>query len=62
MAKSKVILQGTAQHKEWKDGQEGVIDGYVRGADDTPLAVVISGDRFLLVPISALKFVGYGKE
>ena len=63
MGKTKVILKADDPYKFWKKNDNGVIDGYVSGGDGTPCAVVILSDgRFALVPMSFLKFDGYGKD
>ncbi len=58
MERLKVITEyADAQHNEWKKGQVGMVDGYVRGGNDTPLAVVVIKERLVLIPFSCLKVV-----
>lgn len=38
-----------------KVGDEGYIDGYVRGADNVPYAVVVFGEQLEICPIFNLK-------
>ena len=53
-----VRLTGNSQYGDWKEGDQGFVDGYVRGADDTPLAVVvIDRKNFVLVPIHCLELI-----
>jgi hypothetical protein len=43
--KTKVKIIKEYQHMMFKVGDVGYIDGYVRGADDIPYAVVIVGKK-----------------
>jgi len=53
--KTKVILTSSSVECQHKKGDEGYIDGYVRGANDCPYAVVIVGENVDLVDIHLLK-------
>lgn len=59
MSKSKTMVEITiaSPHKEWKIKDRGFIDGYVRGGDGSPCAVVCiyPSQNFVLVPIYGLK-------
>ncbi len=47
--KTKVKMKWKGQeHGEWKAGEEGYIDGYVRGADSRPYLAVVLRDRIIL--------------
>ena len=36
-------------------GDVGYVDGYIRGGDDTPYAVVVIGKSFKLVPLHIIE-------
>lgn len=38
-------------------GETGFIDGYIRGADDCPYAVVIIGSRIVFLSIRSLEVI-----
>lgn len=62
--KTKVKLNGTNQYNDWNDGDTGYIDGYVRGGDERPYAVVIL-DKDKSVVLSAiyhLQAIGFLKD
>lgn len=42
-------------HNDFKKGEKGYIDGYVRGGNNTPFACVVIEDRIVLCPLHALK-------
>ena len=42
---------------EYREGDVGYVDGYCRGGDDIPYAIVIIRDNFCLVPLHSLKFL-----
>lgn len=46
------------QYSQWKEGDEGYIDGYVRGGDNRPLAAVVIRDRIVLAPPHTLEVIG----
>ncbi len=57
--KTKVITAtDDPQYNEWKKGEEGYIDGYVRGGEGRPYAAVVIGDRVVLIMPHVLKVVG----
>jgi len=45
------------QYNDFKIGEEGYIDGYCRGGDDRPYAVVIIADRIVMAPLHCLKVI-----
>lgn len=47
-----VEVKSDVQHSEVKKGMQGVVDGYVRGADDRPYAAVVFEDSGLIELIS----------
>lgn len=54
--KTKVeIIADDGRYHDYKKGQVGYIDGYMRGGDDTPLACIVTGDRVIMVPLYFLK-------
>lgn len=54
--KTKVtIICNSPYNGEYKDGDIGYVDGYIRGADNIPYAVVIVGKKFYQVPIHAME-------
>ena len=44
-------------YDDYKEGDVGYVDGYCRGADDIPYAIVIINDSFCMVPLRSLKFL-----
>ena len=50
MNKTKVILTQDVHQSEFKKDMIGYIDGYVRGGDGRPYAVVVVGSIIGLVP------------
>lgn len=60
--RTKVVTKSSDQvHKDWKNGEEGYIDGYVRGGTGAPLAAVVLGERIVLIPLNVLKVTGVQK-
>lgn len=58
MNKTRVLIKSNSPNGEWEyaTGDEGTVDGYCRGGDGVPYAVVIK-DRdsgFAMVPLTAL--------
>lgn len=52
MNKTRVKILYTSQHGDFEKDDRGYIDGYVRGANDVPYAVVaLDSGRFGLVDI-----------
>jgi hypothetical protein len=51
MEKTKVKIIGEHDYRFFKIGDRGYIDGYIKGGDDRPCAVVIVGGELELVPI-----------
>ncbi len=52
------ILFTDAINGDFKEGDTGTIDGYVRGADNAPYACVVIKDKIVLVPLIAIKVLG----
>ena len=54
--KARVRIDGSSPYGEWKPGDTGVVDGYCRGGDDVPYAVVIldKNSRFVMVNLEQL--------
>jgi len=58
--KTKVEIVESFQHMEdCKIGDMGYIDGYVRGGDGRPYAVVIIGCKLKMIPIYCLEVVEF---
>ena len=49
-------------YKDWKSGDVGYIDGYCRGGDGVPCAVVIVKDRVLMAPVDTIRVVNEIKD
>lgn len=47
------------QHKEWIKGEEGYIDGYVRGGDGRPCLAVVIGSRIILCAPNQVEVIEY---
>lgn len=45
--------------QEYKKEDEGFIDGYIRGGNDVPFAIVVIKGNFFLAPMQHLKFDGF---
>lgn len=54
-SKTKVRVMSAFYQCEFKRGDIGYIDGYVRGGNDIPFAVVVVKDKIDLVPIHDLE-------
>lgn len=58
MSKTKVIVSITDKnYSNYKMGEEGYIDGYVRSSNDFPCAVVVIRNKLVMVPIHHLRVV-----
>lgn len=55
--KPEVVIDCNSPYGEWKKGDVGYVDGYCRGGDDVPYAVVIVRERFVMAPLHGLKFL-----
>lgn len=42
-------------YKDWNSGDVGYIDGYCRGGDDVPYAVVITKSRIVMAPLETIR-------
>lgn len=58
--RAKVIIEGNSPYGDYAAGDTGFVDGYCRGGDGTPCAIVIldKNDRFAMVYINQLKYNG----
>lgn len=58
--KPKVKIIGYSRDGEWELGDTGVVDGYCRGGDDVPYAIVIldKNFRFVMVNLYQLEQIG----
>ena len=54
--KPRVKINGGSLYREWELGDTGVVDGYCRGGNDVPYAVVIldKNHRFVMVNLEQL--------
>ena len=57
MKRLKVVFVSNSQYKEWEPGDVGYVDGYCRGGDDVPYAVVIVKDRIVMAPLETIRVV-----
>ena len=53
--KTKVRIACDSFHYNVIKGDVGYVDGYIRGGDDTPYAVVVIGKSFKLVPLHMIE-------
>ena len=55
MERLRIIFDHTdSQHKEWEKGERGLIDGYVRGGDGVPYAVILKeSGSLVMAPFSS---------
>lgn len=54
--KTEVVMFNESQHDDWRIGDKGYVDGYVRGGDNTPYAVIVlKNGQFVLAPFSAIR-------
>jgi len=49
------ITTDDRNYNDYKAGEVGYIDGYVRGGDNAPYVAVVLGDRVTLIPFHAIK-------
>ena len=57
MKRLKVVFVSNSQYKEWEPGDVGYVDGYCRGGDDVPYAVIVTKDRIVMAPLYAIRVV-----
>lgn len=60
--KPEVVIECSSPYGEWQKGDVGIVDGYCRGGDDVPCAVVIVREKFAMVPIYGIRFLHWIKE
>ena len=53
--KTKVRITCDSRYNEYYKGGIGYVDGYCRGGDNIPYAVVVIDKMFVLVPIYAIE-------
>lgn len=55
-----VKINGNSLYGEWNPGDTGIVDGYCRGGDNIPYAVVIldKNFRFVMVNLEQLEQIG----
>jgi len=54
--KPAIVFTTDSLYGDFKKGDKGVVDGYVRGGDDTPCAVIIKEDgRFVIANLYEFK-------
>ena len=53
--KTKVRVTCNSYYYDVHEGDIGYVDGYLRGGDDTPYAVVVIGKSFKLVPLNMIE-------
>ena len=53
--KTKVRITCDYHCNDYHKGDIGYVDGYCRGGDETPCAVVVINKRFILIPIYAIE-------
>ena len=53
--KTKVRITCDFYYYDVHKGDVGYVDGYIRGGDDTPYAVVVIGKSFKLVPLHIIE-------
>lgn len=55
--KTFVEMTGNCKYGDYKKGDKGYIDGYMRGADGIPNAVVVIGERVVMCYLIHLKVI-----
>ena len=55
--KTKVELKNDVQHSNLKKGDKGYIDGYCRGGNNAPYAVIVVGETIDLCLLYDLKVI-----
>ena len=61
MEKTRVVFQSDSPYGDYHVGELGIVDGYVRGGNDDPYAVVIKEDgSFVLAFLSSIKVFNDG--
>jgi hypothetical protein len=55
--KTKVELKNDVQQSDLKKGDKGYIDGYCRGGNNVPYAVIVVGEIVDLCPLYNLKVI-----
>lgn len=55
--KPEVCIESSSPYGEWTKGDVGYVDGYCRGGNNVPYAIVIVRNRFVMVPLSGVRFL-----
>ena len=59
MSRTRVRIKCASPYGDYKANEIGKVDGYVRGGDDIPCAVVVIDKRMVVTPVYNLEFVDY---
>ena len=57
MKRLKVRFIYQSPYKDWEPGDLGYVDGYCRGGDGVPYAVVVVKDRIVMAPLETIRVV-----
>ena len=57
MERLKVMFICNSPYKDWETGDMGYVDGYCRGGDDVPCAIVIVKDSIVMTPLDTIRVV-----
>ena len=57
MERLKVMFICKSPYNDWESGDMGYVDGYCRGGNGVPCAVVIIKDRIVMAPIDTIRVV-----
>lgn len=62
--KARVKFTSKSPHNEWEIGDLGIIDGYYRGGDNIPYAIVILDrtGKFVMAELYALTFTSWERD
>ena len=55
MKRVRVMFIYDSPYKDWNSGDIGYVDGYCRGGDDVPYAVVIVKDRIVMAQLETIR-------
>ena len=62
MKRVRVMFICDSRYKDWNSGDVGYIDGYCRGGDDVPYAVVIVKNRVVMAPLETIRVMNNIKD
>ena len=57
MGRLRVRFICDSHYKDWNSGDIGYVDGYCRGGDGVPCAVVIVKDRIVMAPLETIRVI-----